>query len=104
MIEPLDFSKYVVPEFPHSIHFHKDNYEEAVVEWHQVNNFITQEFRADLEDYIMNYLAMEFKSRFPLYIGKIRSVVDIAIDSEEDWEKTVELAIRMLPLIIEDKV
>ena len=56
MIEPLDFSKYEVPEFPH---FFTENKEEAIVKWHQINDSVTEAFKEDLEDYLMNYLAIE---------------------------------------------
>lgn len=98
MIEPLDFSKYEMPEFPH---FTRNA--EAILDWHKLYAFVEGEFRADLADYIMNYLAIEL-NQDSLYMGKIQSVIDIAMDWEEDWEKAVELAVRMLPLIIEDKV
>lgn len=74
MIEPLDFSKYEVPEFPHSLH--KDNYEEAIVEWHQLNVSTTAKFREDLEDYLMNYLAIELGEQ-SIHLSKIMKLIEI---------------------------
>lgn len=98
MIEPLDFSKYVIQEFPHF-----SGTDEDKANWHKDSEFIEVEFRADLEYYIMNYLAIEL-DQDSLYMGKIQSLVDIAIGWEEDWSKTVDLAVRMLPLIMEKKL
>lgn len=98
MIEPLDFSKYEIPEFPH----YSGN-DEAIADWHKLYEFVETEFRADFEDYIMNYLAIEL-DQDSIYIGKIQTLVDIAIGCEEDWSKAVELAVRMLPLIMEKKL
>ena len=103
MIEPIDFSKYVVPEFPHSMHYHKDAYEEALVNWHKLNDFVEAEFKADLEDYLMNYLSIEL-DQDSLYIGKIQTLAEIAMSYVEGWEEVVELAVRMLPLIMEKKL
>ena len=98
MIEPLDFTKYVIPEFPHF-----SGNDEDKADWHKLYEFVEGEYRADLEDYLMNYLAIEL-DQDSIYIGKIRSVVDIAMGWDEDWSKTVELAVRMLPLIMEKKL
>jgi hypothetical protein len=105
MIEPLDFTKYEVPEFPqfpHSLHYHKENYEEAVAEWHQINDFVTEEFRADLEDYLINYLAIELGEQ-SIYIHKIRKLVDIAMEDGIEFDEVVNLSVRMLPLLQADK-
>ncbi len=103
MIEPLDFTKYEVPEFPHSLHYHKENYEEAVAEWHQINDFVTEEFRADLEDYLINYLAIELGEQ-SIYIHKIRKLVDIAMEDGIEFDEVVNLSVRMLPLLQADKL
>lgn len=98
MIEPLDFTKYEIREFPHF-----SGSDEDKADWHKLYEFVEGEFRADLEDYIMNYLAIEL-DQDSIYMGKIQTLVDIAIGWEEDWEKTVVLAVRMLPLIMEKKL
>jgi len=101
MIEPLDFSKYEVPEFPH---FYKgENKEEAIVEWHQINDFVTDEFIADLEDYLINYLAIELDEE-SIHLSKIRKLVDIAMDYVEDYDEVVNLAVKMLPLLQVEKI
>ena len=100
MIEPLDFSKYEVPEFPH---FFTENQLEAIVEWHQINDFITEEFKADLEDYLMNYLAIELDEE-SIHLSKIRKLVDIAMDYVEDYDEVVNLAVKMLPLLQVEKI
>ena len=99
MIEPLDFSKYEVPEFPH---FKKDNYEEAIVKWHQINDSVTEAFRADLEDYLMNYLAIELGEE-SIHLSKIRKLVEIAMDYVEEYDEVVNLAVKMLPLLQANK-
>ena len=100
MIEPLDFSKYEVPEFPH---FFTENKEEAIVKWHQLNDSVTKEFRADLEDYLMNYLAIELGEE-SIHLSKIRKLVEIAMDYVEDYDEVVNLAVKMLPLLQADKL
>ena len=105
MIEPLDFSRYEVPEFPHSINYRndKDAYEEALVNWHKLNESTEAEFKDDLEDYLMNCLAIEL-DQDSLYIGKIQTLAEIAMDHEEELYDVVDLAVRMLPLIMEKKL
>jgi hypothetical protein len=103
MIEPLDFTKYEVPEFPHSLHYNKDNYEAAIVEWHQINDFVTEEFRLDLEDYLMNYLAIELDEE-SIHLGKIRKLVEIAMEDGIEYDEVVNLCVRMLPLLQVDKL
>ena len=100
MIEPLDFSKYEVPEFPH---FFTENQLEAIVKWHQINDSVTKEFRADLEDYLMNYLAIELGEE-SIHLSKIRKLVEIAMDYVEDYDEVVNLAVKMLPLLQADKL
>jgi len=41
MIKPLDFTKYEVPDFPH---FYTENQEQAIAEWHQINDLVTEVF------------------------------------------------------------
>ena len=103
MIEPLDFTKYEVPEFPHSLHYHKDNYEAAIVEWHQINDFVTDEFIADLEDYLMNYLAIELGAE-SIHLSKIRKLIEIAMENGIEYDEVVNLCVRMLPLLQKDKL
>jgi hypothetical protein len=97
MIEPLDFTKYEVPEFPHSLHYYKDNYEAAIV-LDQLNDFVTEEFRLDLEDYLINYLAIELGEQ-SIYIHKIRKLIDIAMEDGIEYDEVVNLCVRMLPLL-----
>lgn len=101
MIEPIDYRKYVIPDFPHSIRYHKDKdgYEEALVNWHKLNDSTEAEFKADLEDYLMNYLAIEL-DQDSVCIEKIRTLVEIAMSYVEEYEEVEELAVRMLPLIM----
>ena len=99
MIEPLDFSKYEVPEFPH---FFTENQLEAIVEWHQINDSVTKEFRADLEDYLMNYLAIELGEE-SIHLSKIRKLVEIAMP-EYFRDEIVDLCVKMLPLLQADKL
>jgi len=101
MIEPLDFTKYDIAEFPHSLHYHKDNYQEAITEWHQLNDFITEEFKADLEDYLMNYLAIELGAE-SIHLSKIRKLIEIAMENGIEYDEVVNLCVRMLPLLQED--
>jgi len=96
MIEPLDFTKYTVAEFPH---FHKDNYQEAIEEWHQLNDFITEEFKADLEDYLINYLAIELGAE-SIHLSKIRKLIEISMENGIEYDEVVNLCIRMLPLLV----
>ena len=103
MIEPLDFSKYEVPEFPHSLHYHKDNYEDTIVKWHQINDSVTEAFKEDLEDYLMNYLAIELGEE-SIHLSKIRKLVEIAMDYVEEYDEVVNLAVKMLPLLQADKL
>ena len=103
MIEPLDFSKYEVPEFPHSLHYHKDNYEDAIAKWHQINDSVTEAFKEDLEDYLMNYLAIELGEE-SIHLSKIRKLVEIAMDYVEEYDEIVNLAVKMLPLLQADKL
>jgi len=105
MIEPIDFSKYEVPEFPHSIHYRndKDGYEEALVNWHKLNESTEAEFTVRLEYYLMDYLSIELNDD-SVDIGKIQTLVEIAMSYVEGWEEVVELAVRMLPLIMEKKL
>ncbi len=98
MIEPIDFRKYVIQEFPHF-----SGTDEDKANWHKLNEFVEAEFKADLEDYIMNYLAIELEQD-SLYMGKIQTLVEIAMSYAEGWEEVVELAVRMLPLIMEKMV
>ena len=102
MIEPLDFTKYEVPEFPHSLHYYKDNYEAAIV-LDQLNDFVTEEFRLDLEDYLINYLAIELGEQ-SIYIHKIRKLIDIAMEDGIEYDEVVDLCVRMLPLLQVDKL
>ena len=102
MIEPLDFTKYEVPEFPHSLHYYKDNYEAAIV-LDQLNDFVTEEFRLDLEDYLMNYLAIELDEE-SIHLGKIRKLVEIAMEDGIEYDEVVNLCVRMLPLLQVDKL
>lgn len=97
MIEPLDFSKYVIQEFPHF-----SGTDEDKANWHKDSESIEAEFRADLVVYLMDYLLIELDED-SIYLPKIKKLVDIAMGWDEDWTKTVELAVRMLPLIMEDK-
>ena len=101
MIKPLDFTRYEVPEFPHSIH--KDNYEEAIAEWHRMNDFITEEFKADLEDYLMNYLAIELCAE-TIHLVKIRQLIEIAMDYVGEFDEVLNLCVAMLPLLKEDRL
>jgi hypothetical protein len=106
MIKPLDFSKYEeyeVPEFPHSLHYHKDNYAKAVAEWHQINDFITEEFKFDLEDYLMNYLAIELGAE-TIRLVKIRQLIEIAMDYVAEFDEVLNLCVAMLPLLKEDRL
>ena len=103
MIEPLDFSKYEIPDFPHSIHFNKDNYEDAIAEWHQLNVSTTAKFREDLEDYLMNYLAIELGEQ-SIHLSKIRKLIEIAMDYVEEYDEVLNLCVRMLPLLQADKL
>lgn len=100
MIEPLDFSKYEVPEFPH---FFTENKEEAIVKWHQINDSVTEAFKEDLEDYLMNYLAIELGEE-SIHLSKIRKLVEIAMDYVEEYDEVVNLTVKMLPLIQADKL
>ena len=100
MIEPLDFSKYEVPEFPH---FFTENKEEAIVKWHQLNDSVTETFKEDLEDYLMNYLAIELGEE-SIYLPKVIKLVEIAMDYMEEYDEVLNLCVRMLPLLIEDKL
>jgi uncharacterized protein (DUF952 family) len=100
MIEPLDFSKYEVPEFPH---FFTENQLEAITEWLQINDSVTKAFRADLEDYLMNYLAIELGEE-SIHLSKIRKLVEIAMDYVEDYDEVVNIAVKMLPLLQADKL
>ena len=102
MIEPLDFSKYEVPEFPHSLYYPKDKYEDAITEWHQINDSVTEAFKEDLEDYLMNYLAIELDEE-SIYIHKIRKLAEIAMDYVEEYDEIVNLAVKMLPLLQANK-
>jgi hypothetical protein len=99
MIEPLDFSKYEVPEFPH---FQKENYEEVLKEWHQINDSVTEAFKEDLEDYLMNYLAIELGEE-SIHLSKIRKLVEIAMP-EYFRDEIVDLCVKMLPLLQADKL
>ena len=101
MIEPLDFSKYEVPEFPHSLH--KDNYEEAIAEWHRMNDFIIKEFKADIVVYLMDYLLIELGEE-SIYLPKIIELVEIAMDYVEEYDEVLNLCVRMLPLLQADKL
>jgi hypothetical protein len=71
---------------------------EAIVKWHQINDFVTKEFRADLEDYLMNYLAIELGEE-SIHLSKIRKLVEIAMDYVEEYDEVVNLAVKMLPLL-----
>ncbi|CAB4222542.1 hypothetical protein UFOVP1655_128 [uncultured Caudovirales phage] len=118
MIEPLDFSKYYIADFPH---IHKDNYEEAIAEWHRINDSTTAKFREDLEDYLMNYLAITAKFREDLedylmnylaielgeqsiHLSKIRKLIEISMGLGIEYDEVADLCVRMLPLLIEDKL
>jgi len=103
MIEPLDFTKYEVAEFPHSLHYHKDDYVKTIVKWHQINDSVTKAFRLDLEDYLINYLAIELGEE-SIHLSKIRKLVDIAMDYVEDYDEVVNLSVKMLPLLQADKL
>jgi hypothetical protein len=102
MIEPLDFTKYEVPEFPHSLHYYKDNYEAAIV-LDQLNDFITDEFRADLEDYLINYLAIELGAE-SIHLSKIRKLIEISMENGIEYDEAVNFCVRMLPLLQADKL
>lgn len=102
MIEPLDFSKYEVPEFPHSLHYHKENYGSVIEEWHQINDFITEEFKADLVVYLIDYLSELGEES--IYLPKVIKLVEIAMDYVEEYDEVLNLCVRMLPLLIEDKL
>ena len=100
MIEPLDFSKYYIADFPH---IHKDNYEEAIAEWHRINDSTTAKFREDLEDYLMNYLAIELGEQ-SIHLSKIRKLIEISMGLGIEYDEVADLCVRMLPLLIEDKL
>ena len=102
MIEPLDFSKYDIAEFPHSIHFHKDNYAEAIAEWHQINDFIDEEFKADLVVYLIDCLAELGEES--IYLPKVIKLVEISMGLGIEYDEVADLCDRMLPLLIEDKL
>lgn len=99
MIEPIDYRKYIIPDFPHSTHYHKDGYEEAIVNWHKLNESTEEEFKVRLEYYLMDYLSIELNDD-SVCIEKIRTLVEIAMSYVEEYEEVEELAIRMLPLIM----
>lgn len=99
MIKELDFYKYDVAEFPQ---FPQDNYEEALAEWHQINDSATEAFKEDLEDYLMNYLAIELDEE-SIHLSKIRKLIEIAMDYVEEYDEVVNLAVKMLPLLQADK-
>lgn len=103
MSKELDFSKYEVPEFPHSLHYHKDNYEDAIVEWHQLNVSTTAKFREDLEDVLMMYLAIDLGAE-SIHLAKIRQLIDIAMDYVSEFDEVLNLCVKMLPLLIADKL
>lgn len=98
MIEPLDFSKYDIAEFPQ---FPQDNYAEVLAEWHQINDFITEEFKADLVVYLIDYLSELGEES--IYLPKVIKLVEIAM-AEHFRDEVVDLCVRMLPLLIEDKL
>jgi hypothetical protein len=102
MIEPLDFTKYEVPEFPHSLHYHKDNYEAAIVEWHQINDFITDEFIADLVVYLIDCLSELGEES--IYLPKIIKLIEISMENGIEYDEVVNLCVRMLPLLQVDKL
>ena len=104
MIEPLDFNKYEVPVFPHSLQriYHKDDYEEAIAEWHQINDFITEEFKADLMVYLIDCLAELGEES--IYLPKLIKLVEIAMEDGIEYDEVLNLCVRMLPLLIEDKL
>ena len=95
MIKPLDFSKYEVPEFPHSLHYHE--------EWHDLNYSTTAKFKFDLEDYLMNYLAIELCAE-TIRLVKIRQLIEIAMDYVRDFDEVLNLCVAMLPLLKEDRL
>lgn len=103
MIKPLDFTRYEVPEFPHSLQYHKDNYDRAIEEWHEFNYSATANFRGDLEDYLMNYLAIELCAE-TIRLAKIRQLIEIAMDYVRDFDEVLNLCVAMLPLLKEDRL
>jgi len=96
MIEPLDFTKYEVADFPHSLHYHKDNYASAIEEWHQINDFITEEFKADLVVYLIDCLADLGEES--IYLPKIIKLIEISMENGIEYYEVVNLCVRMLPL------
>ena len=100
MIEPLDFSKYDQHNY---LYLNNPNYEEAIAEWHRMNDFIIKKFKADLVVYLIDYLSIELGEE-SIYLPKIIKLVEIAMDYVEEYDGVLNLCVRMLPLLRADKL